>query len=78
MRALAGYTRERREESVGEEGGDRRQWKDCCFTLSFIIHTRPVCACTYIKHISTLLKNNEFNVVLDILSEYTKLKMFII
>ena len=25
VRALAGYTRERREESVGEEGGDGRQ-----------------------------------------------------
>ena len=43
-----------------------------------IHHSHTTCLCMYIKHISTLLKNNELNEVLDKLTKYTKLNMFII
>ena len=62
-----------RREGREEKGGDERQWKIAvlpCY-LSFT-YDRSV----YIKHISTLQKNNELNKVLDKLTY--KLKMFII
>ena len=72
MGVLVGYTRERKE-GREEKGDDERQWKivvlPCYLSLT---HDRSV----YIKHISTLQKNNELNKVLDKLTY--KLKMFII
>ena len=44
--------------------------------MSFIIDTHTLSV--FIKHISTLLKNNELNEVLDKLTKHTKLKMLII
>ena len=81
MRALASYTRERREESAGEERRKGREVMGGNGRLLFyhvIDHSHTTCLCTYIKHISTLLKNNELNKVLNKLTKCTKLKMFII
>jgi len=84
--ALAGYTRERREERGGRretEGEERRKGREVMGGNGRIVALPCHSSFThdlsvYIKHISTLLKNNELNDVLDKLTKYTNLKVFII
>ena len=51
MRVLAGYTRERMEESEGEKRRKGREvmeaMEDCCFTMSFIIDTHDLSVYVY-------------------------------